>query len=174
MNRTLRAVLVLSAMAGAVAGCDDSARRQRQEANEAIDDVQRKTNEAEATAQKARADADKKIAEARKEAADELNEAQRKVAAQRADVREDMHKRMAAVDKQIEDLKTQSARATGKIKDDIDRTLAEARTRRTAIEGNMRSFEASADAEVKAFGDRLDKELDELESVLRRGVLKRD
>ncbi len=167
MNRTLLSALVLGAAIGAGAGCDDSAKRQRQEANEAV-------SEAEATARQARIEADKKIAEARHEAAEEVNEAQRKAADERADLRDGAHKRIAAIDRQIDDLKLQSERATGKLKDDVDRTLTDARARRAAVEGEMRAFEADANREMKPFRSRLDTELDELESLLRRGVLRRD
>lgn len=165
MNRTLLAALLTGATLGAL-GCGND-RRQRQEANEARD-------EAVDAAREARIEADKKIAEARKEAADELNDAQRKFATERADFRDDVHKRVAAVDRQIEELKAQSAKATGKIKDDIDRTLTDARARRSAVEGEMRAFEAKTDQDLKGLDSRLDTELDELESLLRRGVLRRD
>jgi chromosome segregation ATPase len=174
MNRTLLAALVLGATLGAGVGCDNSARRQQQEANETVSDASRKINDAETDARAARIEADKKIAEARKEASDELSDAQRKLTSERADFREDTHKRVAAVDKQIDDLKVQSARSAGKIKEDIDRTITDASARRSAIEGEMRSFEASTDRDVKELNKSLDHELDELESVLRRGVLRRD
>ena len=172
MNRTLMAALFLGATLGAGAGCDKSAQRQRQEADEAVAKADKKVGDADADARKARLEADKKIAEARKEAADELNSAQRKLVDERADFRTDVHKRVAAIDKKIEDLKAQSVRTSGRVKDDIDRTLADAVARRSAVEGEMRAFEASTDREVKSLSSHLDDELDELESLLRRGVLR--
>jgi hypothetical protein len=172
MNRPLLAVLFLGATLGTAVGCDNSPNRQRQEANEAIADADKKVGDAEADARKARMEADKKIAEARKEAADEMNEAQRKLVDDRSDFRGEVHKRVAAIDRRIEDLKVQSTRTAGKIKDDVDQTLTDARARRSAIEGEMRSFEASTDQEAKSMRSRVDNELDELESLLRRGTLR--
>jgi len=158
----MRHVIVLSALSTSLlalsSGCDKPADEQAK-ANAAQD----KANEAIA---KANQDADQKAAEAQAEADRKIADAQAAFLKMREDYRHDTTTKLVDLDRKIADLEAKAKTATGKRSAELKPQLTQIRARREAFTTDWASIEAASAASWNTTKERLDKEWDDLKSLV--------
>ena len=143
-------------------GCNNAAHEQEKavaaqtKANEAIVEANQEANQ---KANQAQADADRKIADA-----------QASFLKMREDYRHDTTTKLVDLDHKISDLEAKSKTSTGKAKAELEAQLTQIRARREAFSNDWKSIETASAATWDATKNRLDKEWNDLKSMVERAA----
>jgi len=141
-SRLLTAALL--ALAGASA-CD------KDDQQKAVEEQRQATEKA----QEAQLEANEKISEARREGEKAANEAAR----ERSETRVRLQKDVDAVDRKISHLKELGVKATGAAKKNADVAEAEAETRRTKLQADLRKLETETGAAWDSAKDEVERNI---------------
>lgn len=146
----------------AAGGCDRAADEQRR----AVD----AQNEANEEIAEARQEAERKARNAQAEANETIADANAKFQKIREEYRHTTTDKLVELDKDIQEIEAKAMKATGKTKADLEAKLSEIRTRREAFVNDYKSVETASAATWDATKARLDKEWNELKSMVDRAV----
>jgi chromosome segregation ATPase len=109
-----------------------------------------------------RMQAEQKSAEEQAKANDKSREAARTLDQEKNEYRQKAQSDLDSLTKQNDDLKAKSAKATGKTRADIDHALADATSRRDAIDAQVRAIDQASADQIETVKAHLDDQIAQL------------
>jgi len=136
--------------------CNQSPAKEQEEARQAQQRADEKSNQY-------RANAEEKSAQEQAKANDQAREAARTLDQAKNDYRHKAQSDLDSLTKKIDDLKAKSVKATGQARADLNRTLTDVTAQRDAVDAQIRGLEATSADQIETAKARIDDQIAQLQ-----------